>query len=115
MRKKPIIIISIIFVLIIITLTTLIIIRKPSVVCTTSSDCVDYDCHEYNRKLGAVMAGYMPICDKNECKCEYFNLCSDDSHCGNVDCSYLDKPGLKEGYKAYCIEEKCECKCYDCE
>jgi hypothetical protein len=43
------------------------------------------------------------------------NKCVSDKECINIDCSKFDKPGIKEGYKPYCVEEKCKCMCYGCD
>jgi len=40
--------------------------------------------------------------------------CSSDEDCLNIDCSKYDTP-VKEGYKPFCIDEKCKCMCYGCE
>lgn len=38
------------------------------------------------------------------------SLCKTDNDCKNIDCSQFNKPELKEEFRSYCIEEKCECK-----
>ena len=43
------------------------------------------------------------------------NKCVSDKECINMDCSKCGIPGVKEGYKPYCVEGKCKCMCYGCE
>ncbi len=38
------------------------------------------------------------------------SICVSDNECQNIDCSKYDTP-VKEGYKPYCIENKCACLC----
>ncbi len=41
--------------------------------------------------------------------------CKSNEDCVNIDCSKYDMPGLVEGFKPYCLNYKCKCKCYGCE
>jgi hypothetical protein len=35
--------------------------------------------------------------------------------CQAIDCSGYGLKGIKEGYKPYCVENRCKCMCYGCE
>ncbi len=41
--------------------------------------------------------------------------CNSDEDCLNVNCSGCDVAEVKEGYKPYCVNNKCKCMCYGCE
>lgn len=41
--------------------------------------------------------------------------CASGGDCLKIDCSKYDRPGIKEGYKPNCVDNKCKCMCYGCE
>jgi len=40
--------------------------------------------------------------------------CESNETCQDIDCSSYDKPGLKEGYEPFCVDNQCRCMCYGC-
>ncbi|GEM_PF-5920023 len=111
-------------------------------ICETDEDCVHVathcSCHcgdavnkkylkIYENKAGLLCLGYTGkmcsmICNKEViCKnnrCEYFgeyDSCNLNSDCEVINCSDYEQPGLLEGFKPYCVEDKCRCECRGCE
>lgn len=68
------------------------------------------------RRMCSMICNKEVICKNN--KCEYFgeyDSCTTDSDCEIINCSDYDRPGLLEGFKPYCVENKCKCECRLCE
>jgi len=81
-----------------------------------------------NQYLGKKSCSKMPIesfnfwrshCMNYSCECYNLSIkvgtsCEADFECFGLDCSAYDT-SVKEGYKPFCIENKCKCMCYGCE
>lgn len=87
--------------------------------CSTDDDCIfQCGCGCLNKKKfcsGSEVidcVGFACECRLN--KCERVIECSIDSDCQDIDCSKYGIPGVKEGYKPYCVDDICKCMCYGC-
>jgi len=62
--------------------------------------------------LAAILVTILVGCSP---KSKIVSECISNETCQNIDCSSYDKPGIKEGYKPFCVDNQCKCMCYGCE
>ncbi len=103
--------------------------KKEGDVCESDFDCTYAICSDEKKEMFAACRSRWTVteCLERKCNCaitcdEWMekskkaeaDACADESECRSIDCSKHDMP-MKEGYKPYCVEAKCQCMCYGCE